>query len=67
MLASHVGARTACAHARESVPGGGVLRALSGLYPAVSTLLARGFLTERLRAVQIGVIAALTGVLLLNA
>jgi drug/metabolite transporter (DMT)-like permease len=45
-----------------------VVVALSGLYPVVSTLLARGFLTERLRGVQnIGVIAVLTGVLLLNA
>jgi drug/metabolite transporter (DMT)-like permease len=52
-------------HAGSDLP---VVVALSGLYPVVSTLLARGFLTERLGAVQnIGVIAALTGVLLLNA
>jgi drug/metabolite transporter (DMT)-like permease len=52
-------------HAGSDLP---VVVALSGLYPVVSTLLARGFLSERLRAVQnIGVIAALTGVLLLNA
>jgi drug/metabolite transporter (DMT)-like permease len=45
-----------------------VVMALSGLYPVVSTLLAWGLLKERLRAVQnAGIIAALVGVLLLNA
>lgn len=45
-----------------------VVMALSGLYPVVSTLLAWGLLKERLKAVQnIGILAALTGVLLLNA
>lgn len=45
-----------------------VVMALSGLYPVVSTLLARGLLKERLRPVQnVGILAALTGVLLLNA
>jgi drug/metabolite transporter (DMT)-like permease len=50
--------------------GGGlpVVMALSGLYPVVSTLLARGLLKERLRPVQnLGILAAFTGVLLLNA
>ena len=45
-----------------------VVTVLASLYPVMTTLLARGLLKERLRAVQnIGVIAALAGVLLLNA
>jgi drug/metabolite transporter (DMT)-like permease len=45
-----------------------VVMALSGLYPVVSTVLAWALLKERLRAVQnVGILAALTGVLLLNA
>jgi drug/metabolite transporter (DMT)-like permease len=45
-----------------------VVTVLASLYPVMTTLLARGLLGERLRAVQnIGVIAALAGVLLLNA
>ena len=52
-------------HAGSDLP---VVMALSGLYPVVSTLLARGLLKERLRPVQnIGILAAFTGVLLLNA
>jgi drug/metabolite transporter (DMT)-like permease len=52
-------------HAGTGLP---VVMALSGLYPVVSTLLARGLLKERLRPVQnIGILAAFTGVLLLNA
>jgi drug/metabolite transporter (DMT)-like permease len=52
-------------HAGSNLP---VVMALSGLYPVVSTLLAWGLLKERLRAVQnFGILAALTGVLLLNA
>lgn len=52
-------------HAGHELP---VVMALSGLYPVVSTLLAWGLLKERLRAVQnAGILAALTGVLLLNA
>ena len=52
-------------HAGSHLP---VVMALSGLYPVVSTLLAWGLLKERLRAVQnLGILAALTGVLLLNA
>ena len=52
-------------HAGSNLP---VVMALSGLYPVVSTVLAWGLLKERLRAVQnIGIIAALVGVLLLNA
>ena len=45
-----------------------VVTVLASLYPVMTTLLARGLLGERLRAVQnVGVIAALAGVLLLNA
>lgn len=52
-------------HAGSNLP---VVMALSGLYPVVSTILAWGLLKERLRAVQnLGILAALTGVLLLNA
>ena len=52
-------------HAGSHLP---VVMALSGLYPVVSTILAWGLLKERLRAVQnLGILAALTGVLLLNA
>jgi drug/metabolite transporter (DMT)-like permease len=52
-------------HAGDNLP---VVMALSGLYPVVSTVLAWALLKERLRAVQnIGILAALTGVLLLNA
>jgi drug/metabolite transporter (DMT)-like permease len=52
-------------HAGNNLP---VVMALSGLYPVVSTVLAWALLKERLRAVQnIGILAALTGVLLLNA
>jgi drug/metabolite transporter (DMT)-like permease len=52
-------------HAGTGLP---VVMALSGLYPVVSTLLARGLLKERLRPVQnLGILAAFTGVLLLNA
>jgi drug/metabolite transporter (DMT)-like permease len=52
-------------HAGSNLP---VVMALSGLYPVVSTVLARALLKERLRAVQnVGILAALTGVLLLNA
>jgi drug/metabolite transporter (DMT)-like permease len=52
-------------HAGHNLP---VVMALSGLYPVVSTVLAWALLKERLRAVQnIGILAALTGVLLLNA
>ena len=52
-------------HAGSNLP---VVMALSGLYPVVSTVLAWALLKERLRAVQnIGILAALTGVLLLNA
>jgi drug/metabolite transporter (DMT)-like permease len=52
-------------HAGSGLP---VVMALSGLYPVVSTLLARGLLKERLRPVQnLGILAAFTGVLLLNA
>jgi drug/metabolite transporter (DMT)-like permease len=52
-------------HAGSHLP---VVMALSGLYPVVSTVLARGLLKERLRAVQnLGIVAALAGVLLLNA
>ena len=44
-----------------------VVMALSGLYPVVSTVLAWALLKERLRAVQnVGILTALTGVLLLN-
>jgi drug/metabolite transporter (DMT)-like permease len=44
-----------------------VVTVLASLYPVASTLWARGLLGERLRAVQnVGVIAALGGVLLLN-
>ncbi len=53
---------------RDAGHGLPVVMALSGLYPVVSTLLARGLLKERLRPVQnIGILAAFTGVLLLNA
>ena len=52
-------------HAGAKLP---VVMALSGLYPAVTTILAWALLKERLRAVQnFGILAALTGVLLLNA
>jgi drug/metabolite transporter (DMT)-like permease len=52
-------------HAGSNLP---VVMALSGLYPVVSTLLAWCLLKERLRAVQnVGILAALVGVLLLNA
>jgi drug/metabolite transporter (DMT)-like permease len=52
-------------HAGRNLP---VVMALSGLYPVVSTMLAWGILKERLRAVQnLGILAALAGVLLLNA
>jgi drug/metabolite transporter (DMT)-like permease len=52
-------------HAGSHLP---VVMALSGLYPVVSTVLAWALLKERLRAVQnIGILAALAGVLLLNA
>lgn len=52
-------------HAGRGLP---VVMALSGLYPVVSTLLAWGLLKERLKAIQnLGILAALTGVLLLNA
>jgi drug/metabolite transporter (DMT)-like permease len=52
-------------HAGSALP---VVMALSGLYPVVSTLLARGLLKERLRPVQnAGILAAFAGVLLLNA
>ena len=52
-------------HAGTNLP---VVMALSGLYPVVSTVLAWGLLKERLRAVQnLGIVAALVGVLLLNA
>jgi len=45
-----------------------VVTVLASLYPVMTTLLARGLLGERLRPVQnAGVIAALAGVLLLNA
>lgn len=44
-----------------------VAAVLASLYPVVTALLARGFLAERLRAVQsFGVLAALGGVLLLT-
>jgi drug/metabolite transporter (DMT)-like permease len=44
-----------------------VVTVLASLYPVMTTLLARGLLGERLRTVQnVGVIAALAGVLLLN-
>jgi drug/metabolite transporter (DMT)-like permease len=53
---------------RRAGSGLPVVMALSGLYPVVSTLLARGLLKERLRPVQnLGILAAFTGVLLLNA
>jgi len=56
---------TATQHAGSNLP---VVMALSGLYPVVSTVLAWGLLKERLRAVQnLGILAALAGVLLLNA
>jgi drug/metabolite transporter (DMT)-like permease len=52
-------------HAGSNLP---VVMALSGLYPVVSTVLAWAILKERLRAVQnLGILAALAGVLLLNA
>ena len=52
-------------HAGHNLP---VVMALSGLYPVVSTVLAWALLKERLRAVQnLGILAALVGVLLLNA
>jgi drug/metabolite transporter (DMT)-like permease len=52
-------------HAGSNLP---VVMALSGLYPVVSTMLAWGILKERLRGAQnLGILAALTGVLLLNA
>ncbi|HWG28675.1 DMT family transporter [Actinospica sp.] len=52
-------------HAGHNLP---VVMALSGLYPVVSTVLAWALLKERLRAVQnVGIFAALVGVLLLNA
>ena len=52
-------------HAGSNLP---VVMALSGLYPVVSTLLAWVLLKERLRAIQnLGILAALAGVLLLNA
>lgn len=45
-----------------------VVTVLASLYPVMTTLLARFLLKERLRLVQnVGVIAALAGVLLLNA
>ena len=45
-----------------------VVTVLASLYPVMTTLLARFLLKERLRAVQnVGVVAALAGVLLLNA
>jgi drug/metabolite transporter (DMT)-like permease len=45
-----------------------VAAVLGSLYPVVTALLARGILAERLRPVQgIGVVAALSGVLLLSA
>lgn len=45
-----------------------VVTVLASLYPVMTTLLARFLLKERLRAVQnLGVLAALAGVLLLNA
>ncbi|HEV2637731.1 MAG TPA: DMT family transporter [Actinocrinis sp.] len=53
-----------------SLPGAdlAVVTVLASLYPVMTTLLARGLLKERLRSVQnLGVIAALAGVLLLNA
>jgi len=51
-------------HAGANLP---VVMALSGLYPVASTVLAWVLLKERLRAVQYaGILAALTGVLLLN-
>lgn len=52
-------------HAGSNLP---VVMALSGLYPVVSTVLAWAILKERLRGVQnLGILAALAGVLLLNA
>ncbi len=52
-------------HAGSNLP---VVMALSGLYPVVSTVLAWALLKERLRPVQnLGILAAFTGVLLLNA
>lgn len=52
-------------HAGGNLP---VVMALSGLYPVVSTVLAWALLKERLRPVQnLGILAALTAVLLLNA